>query len=100
LIPIRYHEAAEEELLNEIVYLEDRSEGLGRRFFGEIRRSETMLERFPESAPEILPGIRKHIMRKFQYSLIYSIEPDSVLVLAVAHHKRRPAYWIGRTGLR
>jgi hypothetical protein len=42
LIAIRYHEAAEEELLNEIVYLEDRVKGLGRRFFEEIRRSETI----------------------------------------------------------
>jgi hypothetical protein len=37
--PIRYHEAAEAELLDEIGYLELRAKGLGRRFFAEIRRA-------------------------------------------------------------
>jgi len=38
--PVRYHEAAEEELLNEIGYLELRAKGLGQRFFAEVRRAE------------------------------------------------------------
>jgi plasmid stabilization system protein ParE len=94
--PIRYHEAAEDELLNEIGYLELRANGLGRRFFEEIRRSEKLISQFPESAEEIRPGIRKRILRKFRYSLIYSIEEEGVLILAVAHHSRRPGYWLGR----
>jgi plasmid stabilization system protein ParE len=94
--PIRYHEAAEDELLNEIGYLELRANGLGRRFFEEIRRSEKLISQFPESAEEIRPGIRKRVLRKFRYSLIYSIEEEGVLILAVAHHSRRPGYWLGR----
>ena len=96
MTPIRYHEAAEDELLNEIGYLELRANGLGRRFFEEIRRSEKLISQFPESAEEIRPGIRKRILRKFRYSLIYSIEEEGVLILAVAHHSRRPGYWLGR----
>jgi plasmid stabilization system protein ParE len=94
--PLRYHEAAEEELLNEIGYLELRAQGLGRRFFAEIRRTENRIVQFPESAQEIRPGIRKSILRTFQYSLIYSVEPEEILVLAVAHQRRRPGYWAGR----
>lgn len=96
MTPIRYHEAAEDELLNEIGYLELRANGLGRRFFEEIRRSEKLISQFPESAEEIRPGIRKRVLRKFRYSLIYSIEEEGVLILAVAHHSRRPGYWLGR----
>ena len=95
---MRYLEQAEEELLSAITYFEDRSKGLGRRFYGEVRRAERMLERFPESGREILPGIRRHLLRKFPYSLIYSIEEDGLLVLAVAHHRRLPTYWIDRVG--
>lgn len=40
MMPLRYHEAAEKELLNEIGYLELQAQGLGRRFFAEIRRAE------------------------------------------------------------
>lgn len=62
----------------------------------EIRRAEHIIEQFPESAEEIRPGLRKCILRKFRYSLIYSRETNSVLILAVAHHSRRPGYWVGR----
>lgn len=96
MMPLRYHEAAEEELLNEIGYLELQAQGLGRRFFAEIRRAEGRIVRFPQSAQEIRPGIRKAILRTFQYSLLYAIEPEEILVLAVAHHRRRPGYWAGR----
>ena len=96
--PVRYHEAAEDELLHEIGYLELQSPGLGRRFFTEVQRAENRIAEFPESAPEIASGIRKCVLRKFRFSLIYSIERDSLLVLAVAHQSRRPGYWFRRVG--
>ena len=96
--PVRYHQAAEDELLREIGYLELQAPGLGRRFFAEVRRAENRIAQFPESAPEIAPGIRKCVLRKFRYSLICSIEEDRLLVLAVAHHSRRPDYWVRRAG--
>jgi len=69
--PVRYHEAAEDELLNEIGYLELQAKGLGRRFLAEVHRTEILLAQFQQSAEEIRPGIRKRILRKFRYSLIY-----------------------------
>ena len=98
MTPVAYHEAAEQELLDEIGYLELRAAGLGRRFFGEIEAAAKLISRFPESAAEISPGIRKYPLHKFPYSLIYTIEKDRLLVLAVAHHSRRPKYWVGRVG--
>jgi plasmid stabilization system protein ParE len=65
--PIRYHEAAEAELLGEIGYLELRAKGLGRRFFAEIRRAENTIAQFPESGEEILLGIRRTMVRKFRH---------------------------------
>ena len=92
MTPVRYHPAAEDELLNEIGYLELRAKGLGRRFFTEVRRAESLIAQYPESAREILPGIRKRVLQKFRYALMYSIEKDGLLILAVAHHSRRPGY--------
>jgi hypothetical protein len=65
--PVKYHEAAEEELLHEIGYLELRANGLGRRFFAEVQRAEKLISQYPESAEEIRPGIRK---RTFKNSAI------------------------------
>lgn len=97
-MPIKYHEAAENELLTEIGYLELRAKGLGRRFYSEIRRVEHLIGQFPELGKEIRPGIRKRMLRKFRYSLVYSREKEGLLILAVAHHSRRPEYWVGRFG--
>lgn len=97
MTPVRYHEAAEEELLHEIGYLELRANGLGRRFFAEIERVEKLISQFPESAEEIRPNVRKCTLQKFRYSLIYSHDNDGLIILAIAHHSRRPNYWIGRT---
>jgi hypothetical protein len=72
--PVSYHEAAEDELLAEIGYLELRANGLGRRFFAEVQGAEKLIAQFPESAKEILPGIRRCVLQRFSYSLIYTIE--------------------------
>lgn len=93
---VQYHEAAEDELLTQIAYLERRARDLGRRFFDEVRRAERLIAEFPEAGEEIRPGIRRRLIRAFRYSLIYSVEPEGPLVLAVAHHSRRPGYWAGR----
>ena len=74
---VRYHEAAEAELLNAVGYLELRREGLGRRLLAEIRRAESSLAEFPESSPEIRPGIRKQLIRKFRYALVYTLSTTS-----------------------
>jgi hypothetical protein len=34
--------------------------------------------------------------RAFSYSIVYLDEPDFVLVVAVAHHRREPGYWSDR----
>ena len=96
MIPLSYHQAAADELLNEIIYLELQAKGLGRRLYAEVLRAEHLISQFPESAPEIRPSIRKHLLQKFRYSLIYSRENDGVLILAVAHQSRRPEYWVDR----
>ena len=51
---------------------------------------------FPESAPVIRGEVRGKIISRFPYTLMYRAEDDIILVLAVAHQKQRPEYWIDR----
>jgi toxin ParE1/3/4 len=95
---VRYHEESAEELLSEIRYLEVRAQGLGRRFLEEVKRGESHIVQFPEAGEEVRPGIRKRLLRTFRYSLIYSVEQEGPLILAIAHHSRRPGYWARRVG--
>jgi toxin ParE1/3/4 len=95
---IRWHEAAEAELYEALGFLELRAKGLGRRLLGEVRRTSARLSEFPSLGPQIRPGVRKLPMRTFRYSLVYSIDDQGILILALAHGSRRPDYWSGRLG--
>jgi plasmid stabilization system protein ParE len=50
----------------------------------------------PNSWPTTAGDIRRYVVEVFPYSLIYSIEVDHVLILAVAHQSRDPEYWKDR----
>jgi plasmid stabilization system protein ParE len=39
---------------------------------------------------------RHHLLKKYPYSIVYRIEVDSILVVAVAHARRRFGYWKSR----
>lgn len=80
MMRLRYHEAAEEELLNEIGYLEFQAQGLGRRFFAEVRRAKSRIAQFPESAEEIRPGIRKRPLRTFRSLPIWLVLQDQCYI--------------------
>jgi hypothetical protein len=48
------------------------------------------------SYPEIEPGIRRCRLARFPYGLIYGVDDETVVIVAVAHLHRRPRYWIDR----
>ncbi len=37
--------------------------------------------------------VRRCLTRTFPYAILYTIEDDSILVIAVAHLSREPGYW-------
>ncbi len=40
--------------------------------------------------------IRRALLARFPYALVFLVREDEVRVLAVAHAKRRPGYWLSR----
>ena len=76
-----------------LYYAAERSE-LGRNF---IESFEDAIARIC-AAPDrwrVFAGreVRRAFMHKFPYAVLYTIEPDHVLVVAVAHYSREPGYW-------
>ena len=43
-------------------------------------------------------GNRKRVLHRFPYSVVYELQQQTVTVLAVAHHRRKPAYWAKTKG--
>jgi len=92
----RLHDAAEAELLEAISYYDAKVDGLGDRFLAEVRSATKYIERYPLIAPIKEDGVRAKVLLRFPYSLMYVVAKDELFILAVAHHSRRPVYWMDR----
>jgi len=87
---------ADEELREAARYYGNEAAGVGLRFIAEIRRAVAFIADNPLAAADIGGGIRRKVLNHFPYGLLYAVEPESIVVVAVAHQKRRPRYWHSR----
>lgn len=93
-----FHPEAAVEFEAAIVYYEERGVGLGQRFATEVRAAIEHIVNAPEKWRILEADVRRCLTRVFPYSVLYTIEPDFILILAVMHGKRQPGYWRGRLG--
>ena len=66
------------------------------RFLDALDRAVEAIGEAPQRWAKFLYGTRRHRLSRFPYLLVYMEGDDSILVIAVAHAKRRPGYWRGR----
>jgi toxin ParE1/3/4 len=62
----------------------------------EIDTAEAAIVRLPEAWPLFDHGTRRYVLRRFPFSVVYRIEARRILIVAVAHARRRPGYWRSR----
>ena len=87
---------AQQELDDAVAWYNKEGPGLGQDFLDELDRAVRRAVAFPFSCPEIDPGVRRCLLARFPYGLIYGIDQETIVVVAVAHLHREPRYWIGR----
>ena len=88
-----FHFRAEEELNEAAAFYDSEVPGLSLVFLRAAQNAIDLIIEHPESAPKIAQSLRCKALSGFPYSLIYSIKPSEIRVLAVMHQKRRPFYW-------
>ena len=86
---------AEEEMNSSAQYYNQLTPGLGLDFLEEIEKSLQLIEKSPERWPYYEHNIHKFNTRRFPFSLFYVFEKetDKIIIIAVAHQKRKPGYW-------
>ena len=93
----QFHPVAEADHLESIAYYESRSSGLGAAYLAQFEETMEYVCEAPHRHPiEAAPDIRRVGMKRFPFNIIYREKSGRVEVLAVAHHRRRPRYWLGR----
>ncbi len=94
-----FNELALFEFKDAIEFYELQRPGLGREFGEEIKKSLKRIVKYPTAHSTELGEIRKYIVHRFPYKILYTIEQSHLFVIAVAHQHRRPGYWVERTEL-
>jgi plasmid stabilization system protein ParE len=95
---------AEQEMNEAARFYERRKDGLGFEFLNEVQRTITSIVAHPQSGPAVSQNIRRRIVRRFPFGVLYAIgdekrkKDSAIVIVAIAHLKRRPGYWKERTG--
>ena len=93
---IRLRPEAESELSETALWYTKRGTGLGDRFLDEVSRSLATLEESPDRFPIVEGEIRKTLLHRFPYVVLFSIRGDEVVVISCFHTRRDPKHWSDR----
>lgn len=90
---LEFHPEAETELIEAAVYYNEQVPGLGERFEAEVLRATSLLLEQPLIGRAADPTLREFSLRRFPFTLIYSVDVECLRIEAVAHQRRLPGYW-------
>jgi plasmid stabilization system protein ParE len=75
-----------------------RGVGVAADFEREIDRCLRLIAQSPLRWPKFDAERHRIVVRKFPYSIVYEMMGQHIMVLAIAHGRRRPYYWRERVG--
>ncbi len=89
-------EEAFRELDETVRFYNGKRVGLGFEFASEIRKTIERIKKYPSAWPVISANIRRSLVNRFPYAVLYSMIDGSVLIVAIMHLRRKPGYWKNR----
>jgi len=95
-VKVSFLPLAQQELDDAVAWYDEQVTGLGQEFLDELDRVVRRAVAFPMSCPAIEPGMRRCLLARFPYGLIYGVDGGTIVVTAVAHLHREPRYWADR----
>jgi plasmid stabilization system protein ParE len=87
-----FHPEADEEMIHAVAYYEDCDPGLGMDFSREVYEAIRNAVAYPNLWPVMDGEVRRCLVHRFPYGVLYSVEPDGIFILAVMHLHRDPDY--------
>lgn len=98
---VRLSSEALQELAEAASWYETRQPGLAIRFLEDMDRAQQAIQSRPQSFPLLANmavdlAIRRTLLPRFPYALVFFELPTEIRVLAIAHAKRHPHYWLNR----
>lgn len=95
---VAFHEEALAEFREAALYYARRNPILANRFVEAVEDAIRRIIEAPTSWRMIDEDVRRCLTRVFPFGVLYTTEPDHVLIVAIMHCGREPGYWKARTG--
>jgi plasmid stabilization system protein ParE len=84
---------AADEALAAARWYRERSAKAATAFQREVQAALDRIEQSPETWPRHHHGTHRVLLHRFPYEVVYRVLPELILVVAIAHCRRRPGYW-------
>jgi len=65
-------------------------------FLSVIEGAIHTIELAPRRWPVVRGAIRRCLVSKYPYGILYTVYHDEIVVIAIAHLNRNPSYWLSR----
>jgi plasmid stabilization system protein ParE len=90
------HEEALAEYRAAALRYANRSPVLALRFIDAVEQTLWSIVESPTSGRIVESDIRLRLTRVFPYKVLYALEPETIVIVAIAHCSRKPDYWRAR----
>jgi plasmid stabilization system protein ParE len=91
-----FHPEARLEYREAAAFYESRRSGLGVAFTLEVEAAIDRMRQNPTAWRVIEQDVRRCLTHTFPYGVLYTVEQESILIVAVMHLHRQPVYWRNR----
>jgi len=97
LSELQFHKEASQEVREAYLWYAERDQKTARLFAGEINIAIEKIRRSPKRWPRYDGSVRRYVLHSFPFQIVYYLDgANTVIVLAVAHTRKRPGYWTHR----
>ena len=93
MMPIDFLPEADQEMLEAARYYQSLSSGLGDDYLTEVELAVQSIALSPQTWPVLEGDFRRRLVKRFPFGVIYRIEPGIIVIIAVAHLRKKPGYW-------
>lgn len=90
---LELHELAEVELWNAVDYYDEKRQRLGKEFARELQTFMKTVRDSPFRFPILKENIRRCVLKKFPYVIIFEVREETIFVLSILHTSRKPDTW-------
>lgn len=101
--PARLSREATREMAEAASWYESKQPGLADRFLEEVENQVALVREHPSAFPVLRDTskaeVRRALLPRFPYALVFFELNTEIWIVAVAHQKRKPGYWLHRLRL-